>query len=77
MHLEELRGKKKFLQTICLQKIIQNSFVLWLSAEPDMNRVLNQFLSAQKFQSKNVQKETLGEQDRNKNGRKLGCMMLT
>ena len=42
-----------------------------------MNRVLNQFLSAQKFQSKNVQKETLGEQDRNKEGRKLGCVMLT
>ena len=75
--LGRIKRKKQFLQTICLQKIVQSSFVLWLSPEPDMNQVLNQFLSAQKFQSKNVQKETLGEQDRNKNGRKLGCVMLT
>lgn len=46
--------------------------MLWFSPEPDTNRVLNQFLSAQKFQSKNVQKETPGEQER-----KLGCMMST
>ena len=58
--------------------------MLWLSPEPDTNRALNRFLSAQKFQSKNVQKETPGRrgggwggQERNKNGRKLGCMMST
>ena len=75
--LGRIKRKKNFFRQYAFKKIIQSSFVLWLSPEPDMNRVLNQFLSAQKFQSKNVQKETLGEQDRNKNGRKLGCMMLT